>query len=410
MSLSLFQQINLAGGINPINTTTNRVLKRASYLILLSITLISITFIVTFLWVRSVWQQNAALFYEVRNPKGIEVSEPIKIGGIDQWIHIRGRDRNNPVLLYLHGGPGSASIGFEDAGQRPLEDYFTIVQWDQRQAGKSYYPMDEIGESMTVPRMIDDTEEVMQHLRERLNKEKIFLVGNSWGTYLGMHMVKRHPEWIHAYVGVGQLVKSLEGERTLYERLLMHAKQQNKQPLIKKLEAMEPYPDPDNLVSSYKANNYFLRKELNAIAGETLAHNFGYEEVVDLGDWIIKFSPHYSLSELVTQHFGHSALSDTRYDFVRQNLMKDLRAEIGMDFDVPIILFTGAHDWHTPRSISEKWFNEINAPYKKLIWFENSSHVVSLDEPGKYLVELVNQVLPFAQKSTKRAEPYASLQ
>jgi len=92
------------------------------------------------LWAREVLQHHLTNTYAVKDPSGIEELKPIPIGGVDQWLHIRGRHRNNPVLLCLHGGPGFPNIGWMDAVQRPWEDYFTVVQWDQRQTGKSYYP------------------------------------------------------------------------------------------------------------------------------------------------------------------------------------------------------------------------------------------------------------------------------
>ncbi len=92
------------------------------------------------LWAREAVQKHLADTYKVIDPKGIEELKPVKIGGIDQWLHIRGNNRDNPVLLYLHGGPGAPMIGFEDAALIPWEEYFTVVRWDQRQTGKSYYP------------------------------------------------------------------------------------------------------------------------------------------------------------------------------------------------------------------------------------------------------------------------------
>ena len=166
--------------------------------------------IAALMWAREVMQKHITTTYAVTDPKGIEELKSVNIGGVEQWIHIRGRNRDNPVLLFLHGGPGATVIGALDAAQRPWEDYFTVVTWDQRQTGKSYYPADDENAPLTIQRFIDDTEELLQYLRDYLNKDKLFILGSSWGSLLGMNMVKRRPEWVHAYIGVGQLVNWLD--------------------------------------------------------------------------------------------------------------------------------------------------------------------------------------------------------
>ena len=142
--------------------------------------------IAALMWAREVLQQHLTTTYAVTDPKGIEELKPVKIGGVDQWLHIRGRNRNNPVLLWLHGGPGGSIIGCsgEDAILRPWEDYFTVVLWDQRQTGKSYYPEKDETEPLTVQQFIEDTEEVIQYLRNYLDKDKLFVLGASWALYL----------------------------------------------------------------------------------------------------------------------------------------------------------------------------------------------------------------------------------
>jgi pimeloyl-ACP methyl ester carboxylesterase len=145
--------------------------------------------IAALLWAREAMQKHLTTTYAVQNPKGIEELKQVKIGGVDQWLHIRGRNRDNPVLLYLHGGPGGPMIGSADAIQRPWEDYFTVVQWDQRQTGKSYYPANDETDPLTVEQFIRDTEEVILFLRRHLKQDKLFVLGHSWGSVLGMHIM-----------------------------------------------------------------------------------------------------------------------------------------------------------------------------------------------------------------------------
>ena len=353
--------------------------------------------IAALMWAREVLQKNQTLTYAVKDPKGIEELKPVKIGGVDQWIHIRGRNRNNPILLFLHGGPGAAGIGFVDAIQRPWEDYFTVVQWDQRQSGKSYYPADDENHPLTVDQFISDTEELIQYLLGYLNQDKLFLSGSSWGTVLSMHMVKRHPQWLHAYIGLGQVVNAMDNERVLYERLLGHAKQQDEQALVKHLESIAPYPDPNATEDSFIENMANLRAELSRLAGETNMHHLSMADFLEVWSFGKAISPHLSLTDLSNGILGDQLAVVRDKNFTKQFMAIDLPNQVGHTFDVPIFFFTGTHDWHTPVSLSDQWFNTINAPYKELVHFDESSHIVVNEEPGKFLMALVTKVLPFAQ-------------
>src|SRR3954468_2948820 len=145
-------------------------------------------------------------------PNGIDRAEAIDIGGIKQWITIRGDDTRNPVLLVLHGGPGYVELPLSWWYTRGWEEYFTVVQWDQRGAGKTYLMSDPkaVAPTMTGERMVQDSEELVQWLRASLHKQKIFVWGHSWGSYLGLELALHHPEWLHAYIGTGQITNSPE--------------------------------------------------------------------------------------------------------------------------------------------------------------------------------------------------------
>ena len=353
------------------------------------------------LWAREILQQHLTATYAVKDPKGIEELKPVKIGGVDQWLHIRGRNRHNPVLVYLHGGQGCPNIGFFDAIQRPWEDYFTIVQWDQRQTGKSYYPADDDNAPLSVDRFVEDTAEVIQYLRRHLEQEKLFVLGHSWGSVLGMHMVKRHPDWIHAYIGVGQVVNMMDSERVLYERVLAHAKQQKENQLLDSLKSIAPYPDLDNPDRSFADHSDFVRYELSRLAGEAGMHHLPLDSLVNMLRIDSLISPHLTLTDIANATIGDErALFRTGYRFAKEFMAIDLPNDVGSSFEVPILFFSGRHDYQTPVTLSNQWFNEINAPYKELIHFEESSHLIVNEEPGRVLTALVNKVLPFAKGRT----------
>src|SRR5262249_34089654 len=142
------------------------------------------------------------------NPGGVEQLEKVQIGGIDQWVSIRGADRRNPVLLYIHGGPGYVSIPMSWWFTRGLEEYFTVVQWDQRAAGKTFLLTDpaKIASTVTTEQMIGDVEEMAGWVRREFGKDKIFVLGHSYGSFLGLQVAQRHPEWLYAYIGVCQSI------------------------------------------------------------------------------------------------------------------------------------------------------------------------------------------------------------
>jgi pimeloyl-ACP methyl ester carboxylesterase len=185
---------------------------------------------------------------KIVNPAGIERMEKVRIGGIDQWVSIRGTDKRNPVLLLIHGGPGYISIPMSWWFARGWEEYFTVVQWDQRGAGKTYLLNDPaaIGPTLNLQRMVADTEEMIRWIRQDSGKDKIFVLGHSWGSYLGFEMAKLHPDWLYAYIGVGQLTDGPESERRGWAFALDAARRAGNSEAVRQLESIAPYFAPDH--------------------------------------------------------------------------------------------------------------------------------------------------------------------
>ena len=179
-------------------------------------------------------------------PNGIERAESVRIGGINQFVTIRGVDRRNPVLLILHGGPGFPEAPLAWWNTRSLEEYFTVVEWDQRGAGKTYLMNDPVAIAPTMkPEIfIQDAEELVAWLRKDLHKQKVFVLGHSWGSYIGLELARRRPEWLHAYIGTGQATNSPESERRGFAATLAAAKAAHNAPAIAELEAIVPYATP----------------------------------------------------------------------------------------------------------------------------------------------------------------------
>lgn len=354
--------------------------------------------IAALLWAREVLQEQSKTLHSVTSPNGIEELKSVNIGGVEQWLHIRGRNRNNPVLLWLHGGPGGPVIGCMDETQRPWEDYFTVVIWDQRQTGKSYYPADDEANPLSVQQFIEDTEQLIQYLREYLHKDKLVIVGASWGTALGMHMVKRHPEWIHAYVGVGQVVSMIENERVLYERLLSHADEKNESELVEKLHGLTKIWEVES-PEREKANTEnmeFVRGELHRLARECGVYHLSKADTGRVINIARLTSPHLTFDDFSNALLGDDIALYRDPKFTKDFLDVDLPKQIGSKFEVPIFFFSGRHDWQTPTVLSDQWFENIEAPHKEVVHFEESSHFICSEEPGKFFLSLANKVLPFA--------------
>src|SRR5206468_1940810 len=156
-------------------------------------------------WMALLRSRNAQE-YVITSPNGIDEARYVEVGGIQQWITIRGEDSNNPVLLFLHGGPGDATNPWGYAGFRLWLKQFIVVQWDQRGAGRTFGKnRDAPPQAITLARMTQDGVELADMLRKQLRKDKIVLVGHSWGSILGVHMVKARPELFYAFVGTGQV-------------------------------------------------------------------------------------------------------------------------------------------------------------------------------------------------------------
>lgn len=349
------------------------------------------------LWAREQIQDHQKRVYRASGPAAIDSLGPVTINDSEQWLQIRGRNKDNPILLYLHGGPGAPMIGWIDETTRPWEDYFTVVHWDQRQTGKSYYPSNDEEQPLTIAQFIADAEQVVHYLLNTCNKQKLCLLGHSWGSVLGMHLVKNIPELISAYIGVGQVVHWMDNEKIFFERLLQRAEEQQDHQLLEKLEAIKPYPveaSPQR-EEAFANHTAFLRQALCDIAGEAMMHHTSFDDVLTIVNFNRLVSPHLSLTDLSKSVIGDDiALLRPPYKLTQEYMAIDLPNDIGMAFEVPIFLFTGQHDWHTPKVLSDQWLADIAAPSKELVEFLDSSHYLVNEEPGKVLVNLVNKVLP----------------
>ena len=326
---------------------------------------------------------------KIVTPQGLEENRAIPINGIQQWISVRGKDRRNPILLVLHGGPGSAEMPDDWTFQTPWEDYFTVVEWDQRGAGKTYAMNDPkaVAPTMTVPQMVSDTEQIIQYLRRAYGKQKIILLGHSWGTVLGVMIAQKHPEWLYAYVGVGQWVNTQRSEREGYDFVLSQARTQHNSAAVKELEALAPYPGDGAAFTLDKVNTE--RKWVMFYGGLAWGRK---DYKWDVNAWDL--SPDYTQSEL-------NAVSDgTGYSISHLlPMLTNIDFDKTTTFHCPVFLFMGRHDYTTSHTVAEIWFHTVKAPKKEFIRFDDAAHMVMQEEPGRFLLHLVEDVRPLAEKA-----------
>lgn len=327
-------------------------------------------------------------------PEGVERLEKVRIGGIDQWICVRGFDRRNPILLFIHGGPGFPAMPTSWSYQRGWEEYFTVVQWDQRGTGKTYVTNDptQIGPTMTPARMIADTEEMISWLRGEFGKKKIFVLGHSWGSYLGLQVAQRHPELLHAYIGMGQATNSRESERRGWQFAMDQARQSANEAAVRELQSIAGYEQADHV--SLQAVE-LQRKWLGFYGGAVRGRKRFDHEIVGTA-----LSPEYSDADVKSIW--------TASNFSEQRLLPTV---LSVDFstvtalECPLILFNGRDDYNVSATLAAEWFERLKAPSKTLVWFERSAHDIMNEEPGKMLIALVQHARPIAERAGDVAPP-----
>lgn len=333
----------------------------------------------------------------VVNPEGIEWLGKVRIGGIEQWVSIRGRDRRNPVLLVIHGGPGYILMPMAWWSFRDEEEYFTVVQWDQRGAGKTYLLNDprKVGPTLTLERTVEDAEEMTSWLCKRLGKKKIFLLGHSAGTSIGLEMAKRDADKLYAYIGVGEMTDMPESERRGWRFAMDAAQRMHNAEAIRELKAIAPYFAPGH---PNRLEDIFTERKWIDVFGGTMAFRNGSDADGDLG----KLSPDYTDAELphlwdgnkFTEHYLLAGFLDRDWSTFRK-------------FDCPVIIFAGRHDHIADSDVAAEWFAKVEAPSKQFVWFENSGHMPMTEEPAKFLVSLLRYARPFAEQAgdAPRSEP-----
>ncbi len=286
----------------------------------------------------------------------IDTTEEISIGGIRQFITIEGKDRSLPILLFLHGGPGGSVMNYSDRFTGKLQEHFVVVQWDQRETGRTLL-LNPSPVPLTLPVFQRDTHELITALLERFHREKLYLAGHSWGTALGFHIARNYPNLLYAYMAIGPMIYQAESERMALSLMKEKASRKGNERALKELTQV-------NIPFENGLQLYYHRKWLQDLSGRRPTLNQKYVE-----DWAARW--------LVV--FNEAS---------RDNLFETLPAVA-----CPVYFFLGKKDYQTNSTLAEKYYMQLKAPRKELFWF-NTGHSIPSSDPEGLQEVIIRTVLP----------------
>ncbi|UMG93285.1 alpha/beta hydrolase [Nocardioides sp. TF02-7] len=312
-------------------------------------------------------------------PDSVAELTSVEIDGHDLGLMIRGHDVDNPVLLFLAGGPGGSELGAMRRHAEGLEEDFVVATFDQRGTGRSHGEL-EPTDTLTLDRAVADVIEVAHHLRDRFDQEQIYLVGQSWGATLGVLAVQADPALFEAFVGVGQMVSQRETDRIFYQDTLAWAQREGDQDLVDQLTEIGPPPYDDvadyEIALSHEHQVYSYDHSANAEGQGGFSENLFVEE--------------YTLLEQV---HALGAFLDVFATLYPQLQDIDFRVD-AVELDVPVYLVQGRHEARGRSELAEEWFGMLQAPHKELIVLDTSGHRPIFEQPDEFHDVMVNDVLP----------------
>jgi pimeloyl-ACP methyl ester carboxylesterase len=298
----------------------------------------------------------------------------VNINGVEQGMFIKSKDVNNPVLLFLHGGPGMPEYWLTQRYPTGLEDDFTVVWWEQRGAAMSYHP-DIPPETMTAEQFITDTLEVTKYLRNRFGQEKIYLMAHSWGSYIGIQAAAREPGLYYAYIGVGQVSHQIQSEQLSYQYALAFYKENGNTDMVSRLEAAPPtltVPLPvayDSMRDAYMhgAGIGTTRDMKSVVTG------------IFLPSWQFR---EYTLDEKVNLWRGKFFSRSPSFSLWDKMQMMDLTQQLTR-LEIPVYFLHGLSDYTCAYPLAKAYFEKLEAPVKGFYTFEQSAHSPMFEEPEK---------------------------
>ena len=302
----------------------------------------------------------AALSSSAQTDRHINSSEAIEIGGIKQWIRIKGANNKNPVLLFLHGGPGNSAMSYAEKFTSELQQRFVVVQWDQRESGTTA-KLNASDKPLSISLMETDAVKLIHYLQKRFSKDKIYLMGHSWGGFLGLKIADDYPELLNGYFAISPMVYQVESERLSLEWIAGKAKESHNQKALDDLAKVNiPFQNSEQL--------YFHRT------------------------WLAQMTGNKPLSKAFVEDWGKKWLA--LFNEASQVNFFNVAPEI----KCPIYFFIGRNDYQTYFKLTEDYYNMLKADKKRLFWFEDSGHNPNLTEPKKLQKIIIQELVSESDK------------
>lgn len=324
----------------------------------------------------------------IGTPNGLAELKQVELNGYPQWVLIRGRDVSKPLFLFLHGGPGESNLWLAHHTMKELEHHFVCVNWDQRGAGKSLLPGPDPA-TMTIEQLYEDTLALIEHLLARFGRDRLLLLGHSWGGLLATRVAQSHPELLHGVILMNSTIDNQRGEDLSYSWVLDRAREAGDAKTVRILERLGGS-------DTYGQDGKFIERQALLRHGGLIAS----DPVKMLG--LMLEAPEYSIADFIRSvrmkslSFSIPLMADELLAF---NLIDDVQ-----DLAVPVFFFLGRRDHTAPPELSEEFYAALQAPRKELVWFEESAHTPDLDEPDKFQSEVIKIGRTVCQADTARAQ------
>lgn len=318
-----------------------------------------------------------------RTAEGISENRYIELGEIEQYIQIKGENKSNPIIVFLHGGPGNPNSHLSYYFQPYLTADYTFVDWDQRGCGKTYFKntgMD-ISDELSTEQLLSDLDELVDYLRERFAQDKIIIMGHSWGTLLGSKYVLEQPEKVSAYIGVGQVVSLQQGYLHSANTAIDKASEQDKMEIGNKLEVKVKTFEQTNSLSNFDFMNFLqmqaLTMQFNPYEGQQSTSKMFWTMFtspdfdINSFKWLIKSNNPAELMRLQAPLIEDCFFNLNLYDF-------------GATYRVPVHYISGEFDVSTPIDLVKPYFEQMNAPQKSLTVIKNTGHLPFMDNSQEF--------------------------
>lgn len=308
----------------------------------------------------------------------LDVEKPVydvvklEINGTEQYVFLSGQDTDKPVMLFLHGGPGTPETPFIDKWNPGLKNHVILAMWEQRGSGKSFSSRIDPA-SMTTEQFLKDAHQVTQYLKERYDRENIILAGHSWGAILGIRLIKKYPEDYSAFISISQPSHAIREFQATYQWLTENAEAENNRKAMRQLKRFYP----DTLKSVDLSDLSIKLTWVNHYGGGAFfSQKNSFRSLV----WAVLTFRGYSLWDKLNYPRGERFTLKHMYEEIADlNLFNEINS-----VQMPVFFIHGQHDYQVPMEIAYDFYEHLQAPYKAFYVFNNSAHGVIIEEPENF--------------------------